>query len=515
MKWHAQVAHVARKDLQRVSALIVAYVGVVATATAAAVEWIPFGATFPMLWMFFLVLLGMIFFALLVQADSPSRSNAFWMILPLRPSAVFSAKILVALLLLLALPLLGQIAGLLAHDVAARDIPGLLVESALSYGMWLGLAAAIAALTPDLRTFIVALVLVTLGWLIGMQAVWFAVDSSTGFGSVPPLLVPSVIVGGTLLVLAHQYLTRDVRRGVWIAGVLLGAGLLFPLMVPRSGPVVIHATGAVPEGLRPVTLAIEEIRLEAGSIMTLLIRFEGASEFHQYALASPVVHLRMPDGSASEVEIRDSYLVFDDPVVRLGDEFEWLGERQRAGIPVHGISFSAELSLPQREVLAQGSAQVTLRGHIEVREPRVVLELPLEVGATTAWKGKRIRIAGVERAAEGPSVEMRISSVSSSRAPEDPRRGYRSGARSSAYALVNRNRREAIVMRESRSSGRGFGLVLPGPRTQTEMTWIGPRHDRMPGVPLVEEWLRHTHLLLIDWVPSGSYPLIIEGISGS
>jgi hypothetical protein len=145
MKWHAQVLHVARKDLRLSRWLLLAYAAVVAGVGAAAAEWGVFAAVAPPLRMLGVVLLGTVLLAFLVQADSPARSDSLWVILPLRSSAVFAAKLLVGVVVLIGIPLLGQLAGLRAHDVAPGNLAGLLGQSALSYGVWLAIVAAVAA----------------------------------------------------------------------------------------------------------------------------------------------------------------------------------------------------------------------------------------------------------------------------------------------------------------------------------------------------------------------------------
>jgi hypothetical protein len=514
MKWYAQVVHVARKDLRLAGWLMFAYAAVVAGATAGALEWgISTSAVAP-LPTFGLVLLGMLLVAVLVQADSPARSDDFWASRPLYPLAVFSAKILVALLLLLGLPLQGQLVGLFAHDVAARDLPALLADSVLSYGSWLGMAAVIAALTRDLRTFLVALVLVTLGWFIGLQALGFLLNPSMTPGPPPPLLVPLAMVTGMLLVLAHQYVTRDVRRGLWIAGALAVGSIVLPLVVPRAAWSVVSASGIVPDHLRLVGLSIQDVRVQSGSEVNLQLHFEGVSPFHQYALVSPIVHLHTPDGSVMSHALNTSRVGLGRSSLRLPEEFQWLGEQPSPG--AFTLGFSTNLSEAQIGALFRGGARLVLQGHIEVREPRVMADLPLESGATDAQDGRRVRIVGVERTVTGPSVEVRISAVSPAKS-SDFEQAYSAPFWESpfVYALVNREQKEALALDRGESSGSSFSLVLPGPRAWTEKTQLrrNPQYPDTSLAQISEEWLRQARLLLVRWVPMGSYPVMIESQS--
>lgn len=508
MKWHAQVVHVARKDLRMASWLILAYVAVVAGATGSTTEWAVVPGTASPLWMFVLVLMGMNVFASLVQADSPARSDAFWASRPLYPLAVFGAKIAVTLLLLLGLALLGQLVGLLAHDIVASDLPGLLAESALSYGIWLGVAAVIAALTRDLRTFLVVLVVGTIAW--GMGTAIIASRTGPREAPGPSLILNTTAVVCMLLVLAHQYVTRNVRRGVMLAGIVAVASLLLPLVVPRSLP----ASEEVPHRLRFAEIRIEEIRFQkmtgGGTQAWLRLRTEGASALHRYTLVLLGIRLHMPDGSVEEIPIDQPFFALNTPPLPATERFQWLGTRD---FPRDSFfTVPVDLSEPQKEALSRGGARLALRGGIEVQEPRILALLPLHAGAAAAHQGHRVRVVGVDSTGEGPSVKVRMSSVSSSRSP-DPRRVHSFGRLSPfSYALLNPYRREVLSLDPRQTSGSDLALVLPGPRTSTETTQLQRALDYADAssAQANQEWLRHARLLLVKWAPLGSYPVTIE-----
>jgi ABC-type transport system involved in multi-copper enzyme maturation permease subunit len=510
MKWHAQVVHIVRKDLFLSRWLLLAYVAVVLGATAVAAGWLAAGTNFYPLWSLSLVLLGMVLFALLVQADSPQRTDAFWITLPFSRSAMFAAKVAGAVLLLLVVPLLGQFAALLAHAVPRVDIPRMLFSSTLAFGAWLGLAAVIAALTRDLRTFIVALTLVMLGWFVGMQVLGAFLSSGSTEESPSRFLVPAIVVGGSLFVLAYLYRTRNVRRGAWIAILLGCATVVLPLAASRSTPAETAVLGSIPEPLRPAALSVKDFRLQANGRATLGLELSGASASHQYLLVSPTGHLEMPDGSSVQVEIQGgegAYLPLNDPVPHPGEGLVWLGERtfHRGGVTGVQIVFSPG----QRAALAGGDARLTVRGRLEVREARVRGELPLETGATGAFDGRRLRVLEVGRFEGGPAVELQISSVSSSRSAGAGSPWSRPPGRPTSHALVNHEAGEAIALTEMGSSGGSFGLVLPGNETWTTTKTLQPG----PGISEVRiagDWLRHARLLIMDWVPVGSDPVQIQ-----
>lgn len=491
----------ARKDLQLSRWLLLAYAAVVAAAAAAAADWGAFAAIAPPLRMLGVVLLGAVLLAVLVQADSPARGESLWVTLPLRSSAVFAAKILVGVVVLIGIALLGQLAGLRAHDVAPRDLPGLLGRSALSYGVWLAVVAAVASLTRDLRGFLLALTLAGFAWLLAFQVIVFTIGPS-----VPPAWSPlPFFMAGMLLLLAHQYHTRDVRRGVAIA-VAVGIALMFlPIALPRSAASATPATRGISDHLRPASIEIGELALKAGSQIGFTIRLTGASPFHQYVLVSPTVRLRMAGGSFAAVRVKEPLVLINEPIPRLKG-FRNLGERPRMDQIAAGVSL--DLSPTQRQMLAAGQARLSLQGHLEVRELRAGMELPLRVGASAADGGSWIRITNVESLPDGPAVEVRTSTVT----PAGERRAETTfESRVPRYLLVNRGRREALELRRSGSYGSDFSLMLPGPRAQSSTTDLLPNFQQPGDAPRIEPaWLGAARLLLVSWVAVGSDPIMVE-----
>lgn len=493
MKWSAQVAHVARKDVREFRWMIAAYAVVVAGG-AAVLGGSIFDAGDPVLWTFARLVMGILLVAVLVQADSPARSTPFWITLPLRPSAVFTAKLVVGVLVVLGFALVGQAATLSAHAVAAGDLPGLLGRSAIAFGFWLGMAAVIAALAPDLRTFLLALMLTTLGT---SAASWWLPDSARDPGP-PSLLIPMVELCCMVLLAAHQYLTRRVRRGV-AAGVLLwAAGLLVPLVAPAPIFSADVALGDVPAPLRASTFNVDSVDFHSGSKPMMMLRVKGWSPVHHYVLVSPVVELRMADGSSAPVRLSQPFISFGADKVRM-DGIRWLNESQLA----HeiGMGESLEVTPGQRRALEQGRARLSVRGHVEVREPRVKMDLPVIAGAAAARQGLRMRVIRAEVDAQGPSVEVRRSSVASS-----IRDTWESGA-APTHVLVNRSRGEGIIMGIRQSDGSGTGGAVS---IQAGTTVLGPQIPLDLESGMEAGWLNGARLLVLEWVPRGSYPLAIE-----
>jgi hypothetical protein len=499
MKWHAQVAHVARKDLRQFWWMIAAYALVVAASTATATRWSAFGAGHPLLSMFGIVVLGMVLLAVLVQADSPARSTPFWITLPLHPSAVFTAKLVVGVVLVLGLALVGQAAALSAHAVPAGDLPGLLGHSALSFGSWLGTAAVIAALAPDLRTFLLALTLTTLTSFLGAYVSWSLHDFSHPS---PSLLIPVVELCCMVLLLAHQYLTRRVRRGV-AAGVLLWTA---SLLVRSGSSAELAAAGVVPSPLRAATINIDEMQFSSGPEPMMMIQAKGLSPVHDYVLVSPIVELRMDDGSSAPVRLKESFIRLSHAAVP-AEGIRWVNGRD----PATEIGYVVTLKVTgaQRQALEQGRARLSLRGRVEVREPRVKMDLPLVAGAAAARQGLRMRVTRAEVLAQGPSVEVQASSVARSGSAGSGSERW-SGFGPADHVLVNRSRGEGIILNSGSSRGSDGGLVLPGPSTKVSTTTFEPEITLGRKISIEPGWLSGARLLVLEWAPLGSYPIAIQ-----
>jgi hypothetical protein len=504
MKWHAQVAHVARKDLRQFWWMIAAYALLVAATTATAMGWSAFGADMPLLWMFVLVVMGMVLLAMLVQADSPARSTPFWVTLPLHSSAVFTAKLLVGVMVVLGLALVGQAVALSAHAVPSGDLPGLLGRSAVAFGLWLGTASVIAALAPDLRTFLLALTLTTLGWVFGAQVIWSSPENSGPF----PLFVPVAGLFFMVVLLAQQYLTRRLRRGVVAGALLWAASLLIPPVVARSAPLGNLAAGVVPNSLRASTIIIDSVQFHSGPEPMMRIRVNGLSPVHHYVLMSPVVELRMEDGSSALVRLNQPFIWLGHGDARL-EGIRWVNRTEAAQESRESyIEVRLTLTPAQRRALEQGRARLSLRGHVEVREPRVQMELPLAAGAAGVRQGLRIWVTRAEVLAQGPSVEVRASSVAASRSGSGPERWSRPSF--ADHVLVNRSRGEGLIMNQRSSHSSEGSLVLPGPRTEARRVVLEPVGSPSPGTGVEAGWLNGARLLVLEWAPLGSHPITIQ-----
>ena len=162
MNWLAQVWHIAKKDVLQLRWLLGVQVLATGMALAAAVSpsfhlgepiftSTDSGVVLPMAILF----LGILISVLVVQTDSPSRSDAFWASRPLHPLAVLTAKGATLGVFLLGLPLAAQAVVLWQHAVPPAEMLPMLGASLIFAGGLVVGAAALAALTADLSAFTV------------------------------------------------------------------------------------------------------------------------------------------------------------------------------------------------------------------------------------------------------------------------------------------------------------------------------------------------------------------------
>lgn len=513
MKWHEQVVHVARKDVRYARWLVAAYLLVVVVATLVAAGWLgPQEASY--LGSLLVMGLGLLLLGTTVQADSPARTEAFWASRPLDPSAVLAAKLLVAALLVLGLPLVGQAVALAAHDLPAERMPALLLESAVAFGGWIAVAGAVAAVTPDLRSFGVVLLLL----VFSESMLGGVVSALTGWspGTALPMAGTIVIPAAWLLLLGHQYLTGSVLRGRWLVAALALVVLLLPpsasarLTPSAASP---PAAGEVQEAIRPEEVRISALHRRPGNRVDVGISFGGLKPAHHYRLLSPVV-LVSREGEAVRVglEERPARTGLSRTPPPLDGEWTWLSGEPRQPDSYRQM-LSLELSPSQRALLSRPGTRVVVRADLEVLRATVVGSLPLRGGAALAGGGRRIRVLTVENSPQGPLLELSGSILASDRAPQGSGAMVIDPWSAPAPVLVHRGRREALALDLTTGSGGGGGLVLPGARTTTMTGEFAASRGRSPGSwPAVdEEWLREAELVLFRWVSVGSYPVTLEG----
>ncbi|CAN5880808.1 hypothetical protein BH23GEM9_BH23GEM9_26080 [soil metagenome] len=523
MTWARQVLHVAHKDVRMARWLVLAYAAVVALATARAVGYL---VTEPSSWgvTILLVAVCMLLVAVLVQGDSPARSDAFWVTRPLRPSAVFAAKLL-GVLTLAGLALLGQALALLAYDIPAGDYLPQLARSALMFGLWLAAAGFVAALTRDLRMFVVAFVALlvaslTLVTLLMSRASHVSGESevmlvSVSAGPGPGLVLVLLLIALVALV-AHQYLTRHVVRGVVLGvGLVVALGAVLASMPPAEPapvdqrPVPVQqprATAPLPAALHAsvgsVRLQVSEASRDFAGAGTsywphaiITIELEGASPAHRYLLEDAEAELHRQDGS-----VEPAFATVHAPPYPVP-------------VPAHEGRAQArvEVTAEQAAELRRGSARIVLHTRMDVAGLAEVGALPLAERGMLSFAGRRVRIARVREDGVGGQPEVHVAS--STILPALGRAGDYGPfprVRDFNYTLTHGRSGEPLRSAEIGFAGGDFSLVLPGPSIMGVITrlQVDTRQEDRPAMDS-GDLLRDAVLHVAIWQSLGNYPVSV------
>lgn len=515
MSWLGQVGHVMAKDVRQtwwaVALVLLAvaggtlraldvglsHSGEIQMGTARVVTEVALGTPA-------LLIAGLLLVALLVHADSPARSDAFWATRPLVPSAVLAAKVVLMATLLLLLPLGAQLWALVAHEVPADRIPGLLGASALEQAGLVAVAAALASLTADLRSYVVAIMVATFAWSMILAVAAGAFGNPVTYG--PRSSVTDVVwlVAGAALV-TYQYHVRDVRRVATVAAAPVAAALLLLAAIPPQRPIPVRRE-AVPPHLRAEGLGVADmdVRPEGLGMSQVILRLElsDGRPGYRYALWPGDAHIRLPDGSEARAVASQRMTLHQSGDAGL-EGFIRLDEGRGPPFGLAHLAFSVPRDVG--DVLErEGASGIELTGDVEVLEPSVVGMVPLEVGAAVARGGYRIRVESVEPGPE-PIVNTVAESVERSRSWWG-----RVPFESLEFFLVNEERKELLALHlRSGGGGQSHVMVLSGVEARAYRAGLGTMMGAARQAGLPRGWMDAAALYVREWTPIGSYPVSV------
>lgn len=501
----AQVRHVLAKDLRQLWWPVLAYIALIGLATAHSLTWPAMRKDIFDMLTIFVVMAGMVVVAQFVQADSPRRVDALWASRPLAPWAVMVEKLVAAALIVLALAVVGQFIGLRALDVSADMMPGLLAESARQYALWLLIAIVLAALTEDLRSFVVALIALPVAFLIVLETFFSGFDTGPSGNWTAIGLGAAAALGGVSLV-AFIYRTRSGRRPLWLAAFVV-TGCAFGSIVAswRGKAAVFESPTSLPRaGIVARLTDLDQITSRRSlTLVTDVVPPPGSVRLALASGSELVVHLR--NGSVLSIPFgRTSLGIYSAPPV-IGQGVTWIA---RPGGPPARSRYSIPLDNAQRAAIAGGGiATAELSGQMWVIEPRVAGVFPLEIGSRAAHNGRRIAIEHLSHSSGDVELQLRIASIPGDQLPVNV--AISIGALAGReFALLNESRHEAISLAQRGSSGGGSAMVLPGTNVEdAELALEASQPDPGKAQPSVDnDWFRSARLVQIDWVPRGSYP---------
>jgi hypothetical protein len=501
----AQVRHVFAKDVREARWSLLIYIGVVVAVTLRAIH-----KSLPDYTLLVVVIPGIVMVAIVTMSDSPTQPDAFWASRPLHPLAVLGAKLLMAFAIVLGLPLVGQWIGLVRYDVGAQQLAVLMGKTAWAYASWLLIGMMVAALTRDMRSFLVSLIALPFLFLMVVQLKSGPIPVELSV-RLEQILIAGAILGSALL-LAYVYRKRDrrVRAAAAVVALLIVVSLT---ATSTSGlPSAAAASPSVPRVRVHLELnpnqTFERDRIEVAVVA------DSAPRNERIVLSAGFLSTTLSDGSTLRLPVTSGAAELTPFVVPEQQGITWFGLPTENVVRTAG--FAAPISAEQRSALSSGIRSAGLDVQVETLEPSIAATIPLISGARSASRGREVRVVGYSQNPGELALNLTREIVGR------PQEALNFGAAPKfEFALVNRERGQATPLFSYRSySGRSGALVLPGVPVRFDtmsfrVALWAPNQPRPPrlqvhGVSLDEDWLRGARLMIFDWKPLGTYPVRVE-----
>ena len=497
----AELWHILKKDVREFRWLLVAYAMLVVIATVSATTGGALANGYLQLGAVMLLVVGPIAAAMVVQADSPVRADAFWASHPFRRGVMLAAKLTLAIGFILLLPLIGQLLALVAFDVPARDVGGLLGVSAIIYGLVLLIAMFLAALTSDLRSFVLSVV----GLLIAMLVMGLLVSEAKWSWGTPAShgVVVALALAGVLFLFVLLYIRRDVR-----AARPIGTGLLALMLLggvsgsdsapaaPEAGDVATTQPGTVGIAveLRDTALITDESRVYVQVSLT------GDAGSQRYRLDHPQARFFLNDGTAVDIPLPElgasllstGPMVLPEAPVIQQDDNDFLGPTARTQRFVRS---------DDRRALMRGIDSVRLTTRLTAYASDIFATLPMRAGADFLRDGQAVRIEDTAPGYREGLLSLHVVSVGRT---SDIFNWVTGGGVDAV--LVNRKRGEGVALSRTGSSTSPGLLVLPGTGVHQGTIRYIAAHTRNGDLHSDDaEWLNGAQLVLVKWKPTRSY----------
>jgi hypothetical protein len=515
MTWLGEFWHLLRKDAAEHRWLALIYALAIVVAMGHAMGWHPLESSAFSMTMVLVAIVGGILTALAIQGDSPTQPDAFWVSHPIDASAVLATKIC-TLLVVVAIAAVAQLLVLHRFDLSWSDSLHLLGEPGLGFGFGLLGALVVAALTRDVRTFILAIVaipvtLILLGILLDSI---FPRTSSFKFTSNSLAITKTLCVLAELLLLAWLYRSRDNGWLVHLVGFALAGLTLFALLARVPQPARIDAM--VPAYVPRIAIRIEPRQSRLPPNPTDLgfdLVMPPDPVGFRYAIDGAKAVVRLRDGSTIKTDLGFGFLEVSSGTFQPGASFprlpgiRWLGAEARAE---RRIDLAAMLDRDQVARIAGGVDSVAIDAHVRVLALNATDTIPLATGSEVRHAGRLVRIDEWDARGGNFMLTVRMQNVTG-KSPMEVTDWI--GEAESRYALVNERRGEGVSLP---SWGNGFdvsGIVIPGSVMLLNTARYGSRTSVRVPAALDAAWLRDAKLVAVTPVPLGSYPVHLDASS--
>ena len=455
--------------------------------------------------------------AMIVLDDGPSLPRAWWASLALSREAVFGAKLLFAVGLVTVVMILAV--GTMQWTMGVRGVE--LVVLTLSGSKWIFLTASmafpLAALQHDLRSFLLAAVVVVVAEMLFLSALSSATGEIVTHITNQPswLAFRSIAAASTMLLLLMTWRVYRRRSRSWKEfGVLL---LLVAVTIVGHATIPRQSVWGQSKRLDAVTLRAALYETEAPLLSTprsfkWSLRLEGLPPELRGSVQLPVTRFEGPTTCSELTTAGTTRFALQSPVLPLpGAPVRWRGWSPPEAIAADSVWTSyTPLNLPAPE-----GCTPMARGELHVHEPRFLASIPLAAGESFTRAGYRVSVQDTPRRYVTDARLSNALVVATLRQLSSiPTQALTpSSDKMLAYVLLHSNRREAIPLHTENESGYGqlgfvwsaeFRLVLGDSTPMTNVQAPRARQSIWQKLEFGNEaefdaWLRGAELAVFEW----------------
>jgi hypothetical protein len=427
-------------------------------------RWLP-----PLVTLFLFPLLHILVLGVLVpqiiQEDALVGSTAFWLTRPVGRGTLFLAKISVLGLVVL-IPIVVNVATLAAVGLSPGELGLAAAEILLKQLVWVAIIAVIAALTPNFFKFSVVTVLVAI--VMGIILPNIPTTARGGAFDADALahsraiIKSTLLIAGGILILAHQYLTRQTRRSFVLATCLAGAcilaGVFWPWSFVRDQPLRSSTANFDPA---KVTLGIDVVQLNSPPINAFIgsigknvdgsYWLKGASTELLAQVRSINPRLNTIDGT----DVKTLGAISTGGLIQFGPPATSAIMAALDGIPVHdgqrGGPMVTLATVDNATFSRYQNSPVKLDDDVDLVVSRYVVaaELPLALGSHCDCGHVRVKINDLVPRADGIKIVVVESAANLFFGHSPNFYGQSTDPRLQGdpiYVLVNRGRKEAALI---------------------------------------------------------------------
>ena len=486
--------------------------------------------------------------ALLIQRDTAVGTTAFWLTRPIRPLAMWAAKLTSIAGWCLLLPAALAWALFVGLGLSAGSAWEAAWQLLTEQTACAAFAVMSASVTATLAHFVVAS-------LAAFTAVWFATLTARAWqDSLPSFTLAGLnailnawmlaVVAGALVVSAHQYITRRRFRTWVLAGVCLMVAQ-GTLVVVRNTPGLDPATGSSRTYTPPADVEVrlgdnvtdEPAGLTGSSGLVVTGRALSTTVWANSPSDTDVLEPVGVRSSVARTAAEPSTMIRWSESQRRGawwtnapstaDDQPLRSIRQALAVDRLAVPSVSLLATPlyraylaewpidtYRAFAAKGGGILRAEVVVKAYRYRVGAAVPLRAGASYALPDRWLRVTLVERTPRGIVVTIRTAFVS----PFDANVARRGGVH---YMLRNRARREALFFTDQQTSNTflTLGTTRFGPGTGLRRFEFDSQRPANGTIALTNAWVDGAELVVLMPVDLGMFtrsaevPVLTAGVA--